>query len=139
MVSVDLLVAQRLGGRLHPDRSRALQHRRGDRVLRHHQDLLVVPHHGQHTCAASSSQQLPVEDVVEPHLQFPGEERPDDGSHRVLVARGSAFVLQTAVQDGGGGAGRVRTSAYVLQPAFGGRGDVYVTMITCYLSCYPRV
>lgn len=57
--------------------------------------------------AASSSQQLPVEDVVEPRLQLPGEERPDDGSRRVLVAGGAAFVLQAALPDGGGGEGRV--------------------------------
>lgn len=133
VVSLVLLVAQRLGSHLHPDRSRALQHRRADRIHRHHQDLLVVPHHGQHTCrnthiiillvycslipfissfnfgvyfcsgAASGFQQLPVEGMVELNLQFPGAERSDDGSHRVLMAGGPAFLLQTEVQDRGGG------------------------------------
>lgn len=160
VVSLVLLAAQRLGSPLHPDWPRALQHRRGDWILCHHQDLLVVPHHGQHTrkcththitqlklivevllinlqgelgvvgcclyisspviscyllsvcfCsgAASSSQQLPVEDVVEPGLQFPGEERSIAGSSCVLVADHAAVVLQAAVQDRGGREGRVRT------------------------------
>lgn len=150
VVSLVLLVAQRLGSHLHPDRSRALQHRRADRIHRHHQDLLVVPHHGQHTCrnthiiillvnstfsdesidclipfissfnfgvyfcsgAASGFQQLPVEGMVELNLQFPGAERSDHGSHRVLVAGGPAFLLQTEVQDRGGGEGRMRNPAH---------------------------
>lgn len=49
VVSLVLLAAQRLRSPLHPDWPRALQHRRGDWILCHHQDLLVVPHHGQHT------------------------------------------------------------------------------------------
>lgn len=69
--------------------------------------------------AASSSQQLPVEDVVEPHLRVPGEERADDGSHRFRVARGAAFVLQTAVQDRRSGTGRV-TAAEVTEPSLNG-------------------
>lgn len=52
--------------------------------------------------AASSSQQLPVEDVVEPGLQFPGEKRSIAGSSCVLVADHAAVVLQAAVQDRGG-------------------------------------
>lgn len=48
VVSLGVLAAQRLWSHLHPHRSRALQHRRADWIHRHHQDLLVVPHHGQH-------------------------------------------------------------------------------------------
>lgn len=54
---------------------------------------------------------------MEPSLQFPGEERPGDGSHRVLVAGGPALLLQAAVQDGGGGEGRVRTGTGQLAQA----------------------
>lgn len=62
--------------------------------------------------AASGFQQLPVEGMVELDLQFPGAERSDHGSHRVLVAGGPAFLLQTEVQDRGGGEGRVRNPAH---------------------------
>ena len=164
VVSLVLLAAQRLRSPLHPDWPRALQHRCGDLILCHHQDLLVVPHHGQHTrksahththththtyiyiyiyknlgdgfclfisspvischllsvcfCSgtASSSQQLPVKDVVEPSLQFPGEERSIAGSSCVLVADHAAVVLQAAVQDRGGREGRVRTGKKETKP-----------------------
>ncbi|KAM4714029.1 uncharacterized protein sgms2b isoform 1-T1 [Anableps anableps] len=110
VVPMVLLGPQRLRGHLHPGGSRALQHRRGHRLLRHHQDLLVVPHHGQHSRAARRSKQLPVPGLVEPGLQVPGEERPDDGPGRVPVAAGAAVVLQGAVPDDGRREGRVRTA-----------------------------
>lgn len=44
---------------------------------------------------------------MERDLQLLGEERSDKGSHRVLVPRAAAVLLQAALQDGGGGEGRV--------------------------------
>lgn len=56
----------------------------------------------------SGSKQLSLQDMVEPHFQLPGKERPDDSSHQVFMAGDAAVVLQAAVQDSGGREGRMR-------------------------------